>query len=198
MPSFEYEDKYSGLIAGVDEVGVGPWAGPVVAAAVILDRNSFPKDINDSKKLSPQKREDLYNILINSCDYAIGVVEEAIIDEINILNAAKLAMQKAVFSLIKKPNILLVDGNGKMKIEGMTIESIIKGDSKSYSIAAASIIAKVTRDKIMADLHNEFPYYGWHTNSGYGTKAHQDGLKNHGICKYHRKSYAPIKVYING
>jgi len=197
MPDFDYENRYKGrVVAGVDEAGRGPWAGPVVAAAVILDYSNFPEDLNDSKKLSKLKREEIFDKLINVCDYGVGVVSESIIDQVNILQATKLAMKSAIFDLFNKPEVMLVDGNQKLEIENIECLTIVKGDAKSLSIAAASIIAKVTRDKIMEDLGEEFPQYGWPNNSGYGTKQHQDALNKHGITKYHRKSFAPIKRII--
>ncbi len=197
MPNFELEEKYEGIIAGVDEAGRGPWAGPVVAAAVILNRAFCPEGLDDSKKLSKQKREKLFNEIINVADFGIGVVGESVIDQINILEATKLAMKDAVMDLLRRPQIVLVDGNQKFDVQHMEIIPIVKGDSKSLSIAAASIIAKVTRDRIMEDLSNEFPEYSWEENAGYGTAKHIAAIERHGICKYHRKSFAPIKKYMS-
>jgi len=194
MPNFDIENTFPGkIIAGVDEAGRGPWAGPVVAAAVVINPEFCPDGINDSKKLSREKRERLFDELINICDFGVGIVPEQFIDELNILGATKLAMRNAVEHLVRKPQIVLVDGNQKFPLNDIEVHTVIKGDSKSLSIAAASIIAKVTRDRIMDDLHKEFPQYGWNSNSGYGTSAHIEALQKHGICKYHRKSYAPIK-----
>lgn len=198
MPTFELEDKYQGIIAGVDEAGRGPWAGPVVAAAVILNRESYPSGINDSKKLTKEKREKIFQELINCCEFGVGIVSEAVIDEINILQATKLAMCNAVKDLLRKPSHVLVDGNQKILVENTEVITVVQGDAKSLSIAAASIIAKVTRDRIMSDLHKEFPHYCWTDNSGYGTAKHIEAIEKHGICKYHRKSYAPIKQYMAG
>ena len=197
MPNFELEEKYEGIIAGVDEAGRGPWAGPVVAAAVILNRAFCPEGLDDSKKLSKQKREKLFNEIINVADFGIGVVGESVIDQINILEATKLAMKDAVMDLLRRPQIVLVDGNQKFDVQHMEIIPVVKGDSKSLSIAAASIIAKVTRDRIMEDLSNEFPEYSWEENAGYGTAKHIAAIERHGICKYHRKSFAPIKKYMS-
>jgi ribonuclease HII len=197
MPNFELEEKYEGIIAGVDEAGRGPWAGPVVAAAVILNRAFCPEGLDDSKKLSKQKREKLFNEIINVADFGIGIVGESVIDQINILEATKLAMKDAVMDLLRRPQIVLVDGNQKFDVQHMEIIPIVKGDSKSLSIAAASIIAKVTRDRIMEDLSNEFPEYSWEENAGYGTAKHIAAIERHGICKYHRKSFAPIKKYMS-
>jgi ribonuclease HII len=196
MPDFSFEKRYRGMIAGVDEAGRGPWAGPVVAAAVILDQELFPDGLDDSKKLTAEKREELFHEIINICDFGVGIVSEIDIDNMNILNATKLAMQKAVDSMLKRPHVVLVDGNQKIYVKNIDVVTIIKGDSISLSIAAASIIAKVTRDRIMTMLSEEFPHYGWHNNFGYGTPEHIDAIEKHGICKYHRKSYASISKYL--
>lgn len=196
MPTFELEEKFQGIVAGVDEAGRGPWAGPVVAAAVILNREIYPAGINDSKKLTKEKRERLFQELINVCDFGVGIVSETIIDQINILQATKLAMRNAVLELVRRPSLILVDGNQKFEAQDIEVVPVIKGDSKSLSIAAASIIAKVTRDKIMEDLDGEFPEYGWMDNAGYGTAKHIEAIEKYGICKYHRKSYAPIKKFM--
>lgn len=196
MPTLELEEKYQGIIAGVDEAGRGPWAGPVVAAAVIVNKIFLPDGINDSKKLSPQKRENLLIEIINTCDFGVSIVNESVIDQLNILGATKLAMQNAVHDLVRKPTHILVDGNQAFEFKGADVIPIVSGDSISLSIAAASIIAKVTRDKIMEDLSGEFPQYGWDSNAGYGTKKHMQAIAEYGICKYHRKSFAPIKKYL--
>jgi ribonuclease HII len=196
MPSLELEEKYKGIIAGVDEAGRGPWAGPVVAAAVIINKNFLPDGINDSKKLSPQKREKLLIEIINTCDFGVSIVNESVIDQLNILGATKLAMQNAVHDLVRKPTHILVDGNQAFEFKNADVIPVVSGDSISLSIAAASIIAKVTRDKIMEDLSNEFPQYGWDSNAGYGTKKHMEAIAQFGICKYHRRSFAPIKKYL--
>lgn len=194
-PDFTIENNYSGKIIGVDEVGRGPWAGPVVAAAVLLDRNSFPDNINDSKKLSKLKRQVIFDELHKTAKIGIGIISSDEIDQINILQASLLAMKIAVENLDIKPDMVLVDGNILPDLPHNMIP-IIKGDSKSLSIAAASIIAKVTRDKIMTDLSLEFPHYLWQNNSGYGTKHHIEAIGKHGITKHHRKSFKPIKKYI--
>jgi ribonuclease HII len=187
----EYLKKYH-LVAGIDEAGRGAWAGPVVAAAVIMPQENVIVDINDSKKLSPKKREKLFEDIMYSCvSYGVGMISSELIDEINILEATKKAMLMAVAQLKQTPNYLLVDGN-------MTIastipnEGIIDGDAKSYAIAAASIIAKVTRDRLMVSLSKTFPEYYFEKHKGYGTKIHQEALKQNGILTIHRKSYAPI------
>ena len=179
------------LIAGVDEAGRGPWAGPVVAAAVILDPRNIPAGIDDSKKLSARKREYLYARLLESARTGAGSASVAEIDAHNILGATLLAMQRAVAALPATPSFLLIDGRHAPETP-CPAETLIGGDGRSLSIAAASIIAKVVRDRIMADLHTEFPVYGWNTNQGYGTKAHQAALLAHGPAPHHRISFRPI------
>lgn len=191
MPDLSIEEKYTGIICGIDEVGRGPWAGPVVAAAVILGKG-FPDGMDDSKKIKEPKREILFDQISATCAVGVGIVEAKVIDDINILNATKLAMQKAFEALPDKPDVALVDGNQPPELP-CQIEAVIKGDSKSLSIAAASIIAKVTRDRIMAELANDHPAYAWESNKGYGTKAHQEGLASSGATEHHRRSFAPIR-----
>ena len=181
------ESNYQGVVAGVDEVGRGPLAGPVVAAAVIIDQNNLIKGIKDSKKLSKNKREELYVKITQNYVWSIGVVEPKEIDEINILEATKKACVLAVEGLIKEPSVVIVDGN--MKFSDKRFVSYIKGDDKSISIAAASIIAKVTRDRMMELLHQEFPYYFWAKNSGYGTKEHISAIEKYGSSIHHRLSF---------
>lgn len=189
--SFE-QQYHNHIIAGVDEAGRGPLAGPVVAAAVIVDSNNLIEGIRDSKKLLKSRREELYNEITKHYTWSIGIVDSEEIDRINILEATKKAMEIAVNTLGKMSSVILVDGN--MKFPDYRYISIIKGDDKSISIAAASIIAKVTRDKIMAEFHQEFPLYKWIKNSGYGTKEHINAITNYGITKYHRKSFKLYKV----
>ncbi len=196
-PDFAHELNYgkSGrIIAGIDEAGRGPWAGPVVAAAVIFahDNDKIPAGIDDSKKLSPQRRKIVYQQIIAQTKWSVGIASVEEIDKLNILAATKLAMRRAVESLPLKPDVALVDGNSAPGLDCETI-TIIGGDRKSLSIAAASIIAKVTRDEIMHLLALEFPNYGWEKNSGYGTALHQKGLDEFGITPYHRRSFAPIR-----
>jgi ribonuclease HII len=191
MADFSIENSFNGVIAGVDEAGRGPWAGPVVAGAVILDRNNFPDGIDDSKKLSAKKREIIFEQLQKVAQIGIGIVGVQEIDKLNILQASMLAMQKAVEALPVLPDIVLVDGNKKPNLQCET-HAIIKGDSKSLSIAAGAIVAKVTRDRIMQQIAVEHPFYGWEKNSGYGTKIHQEGLLKYGITIHHRKSFKPI------
>ncbi len=195
MPDFSIEDKVQGMVAGVDEAGRGPWAGPVIAAAVIVNRADFPEGVDDSKKIKAEKRELLYKHIIETCQVGIGSSSAEEIDEINILQATMLAMKRAVENLPTLPHTALIDGNKAPKIQCNTV-TIVKGDAKSLSIAAASIIAKVTRDRIMANLALEYPAYGWNTNSGYGTKIHQNALLQYGITAHHRKSYKPIAKII--
>ena len=181
------ESNYQGVVAGVDEAGRGPLAGPVVAAAVIIDQNNLIEGIKDSKKLSKNKREELYVKITQNYTWSIGVVGPKEIDEINILEATKKACVLAVEGLIKEPSVVIVDGN--MKFSDKRFVSYIKGDDKSISIAAASIIAKVTRDRMMALLHQDFPYYFWAKNSGYGTKEHISAIEKYGSSIHHRLSF---------
>lgn len=192
----EYERKYRArgfqMIAGVDEVGRGPLAGPVVAAAVILPEDFFLAGIDDSKKLSEKKREE-YDEIIRKEALAISLslIHPAEIDIINIYEATKKAMNSAISSLDPKPDFLLIDA---MKLETpFSFESIIKGDAKSVSIAAASIVAKVERDRLMKEISSRFPVYRFDQNMGYGTKEHIQAIQKYGITPYHRKSFAPIK-----
>ena len=188
MTDLEIEQRFFGkIIAGVDEAGRGPLAGPVVAAAVIVDQNNIIKGIRDSKKLSKKKREDIYHSITSHYIWSVGIVGSDEIDEINILQATIKACRLAVFALKVKADIVLVDGN--MKFGDQRFLSIIKGDDKSISIAAASIIAKVTRDRLMNDLSNKFPEYKWHQNAGYGTKEHKEAIIKHGQSVHHRKSF---------
>lgn len=180
----EYPDK---IIAGIDEAGRGPLAGPVVAAAVIINPNHIIKGINDSKKITAKNRTLLYSQITLHYIWSVGIVEAQEIDEINILQATIKACHMAESSLKNRPDIVLVDGN--MKFNDSRFISIIKGDNKSLSIAAASIIAKVTRDRIMQQLDQQYPLYGWHKNSGYGTKQHVESIIQHGLTDQHRKSF---------
>lgn len=206
MPDFELEDKYSGIVAGVDEAGRGPWVGPVVAGcAVFLNRNvdeRLLQELNDSKKLSKKKREMLYDLLLNEakCGHiliGIGEASAKEIDDINILQASFLAMKRALKkACLQMPTMLLIDGNREPKDFGCPVKAVIKGDAKSYSISAASILAKVYRDRLMEKMAIDYPGYGFEKNAGYGTKAHIEGLKKFGITPEHRKSYAPIKEFL--
>lgn len=200
MPDFSHENQHPAPVVGLDEAGCGPWAGPVVAGCAWIHQDMFPQDlktvINDSKKLSALKRSQIFESLIqlpeNIFCYGVGQASVDEIDTLNIRQASYLAMQRAFASVQKvNPQFALVDGNSRPHL-GIPLRSIIKGDQLSLSIAAASILAKVTRDRIMEQLHETHPEYGWHKNAGYGTKAHIEALEKHGITPHHRKSYAPI------
>ena len=194
---YELEARNAGikLIAGIDEAGRGPLAGPVVAAAVILDIDANIEGINDSKLLSSKERDKLFSkIHQNALSIGLSIVEPETIDRINILQATRLAMTKAVTNLALKPGLLLIDGPITLDINTRQIP-IIKGDRLSISISAASIIAKVTRDGIMKSFHKMYPEYGFYKNKGYGTKEHITALKKHGSCQIHRKSFAGIGEY---
>ena len=195
-PSYKFDQDYETPIIGVDEVGRGPLAGPVISAAIILNKEKIPEGINDSKKLSKKKREVINEELISQHKFAIGIASVEEIDKINILQASLLAMKRAVLNLNIKPQTILVDGNKLPDLE-YNMYPIIKGDSKSISIAAASIIAKVYRDKLMQDLSIQYPGYYWEKNSGYGTKQHLLALNNLGVTPIHRKSFAPIYNMLN-
>ena len=183
------------FIAGVDEVGRGPLAGPVVAAAVILPKNIEDLGFDDSKKLSASKREEIYRLIQEKAiAIGIGIVDADIIDQVNIYQASRLAMQQAVSELKIQPDYLLIDA---MKIDVNTPQiGIIKGDAKSISIAAASIVAKQVRDQMMQEFDELYPGYDFSNNAGYGTPKHLEGLKSKGICPIHRKTFAPIKDYL--
>lgn len=176
--------------AGCDEAGRGCLAGPVVAAAVILPRNFRNKTLNDSKQLSEPQRNKLRKVIVQKAiSYGIGVVSPGEIDEINILNASYLAMQRAIEKLNQKPELLLIDGNRYKPADDTPYECIIKGDGKFASIAAASVLAKTYRDELMQQLAIKFPNYGWETNVGYPTRAHRDGIRELGITPHHRRSF---------
>lgn len=196
MKEYENELYNKGIkyIAGVDEVGRGPLVGPVVTAAVILPADFYDERINDSKKVTEKKREMLYDVIMeNAVSVGIGMSSSEVIDEINILEATKKAMKEALNNLSVKPEHVLIDAV-KLDID-IPSTSIIKGDAKSQSIAAASIIAKVTRDRMMYELDKEHPEYDFAHNKGYGTKKHIEAIKKHGILKEHRKSFAPCNEY---
>ncbi|MCI5044943.1 MAG: ribonuclease HII [Aquisalinus sp.] len=192
LPTFEIENSLPGLVAGIDEAGRGPWAGPVVAAAVILNPNCTPAGLKDSKKLSPKRRADLANALWKTARIGVGISSVEEIDELNILQATMLAMSRAAAHLPVAPATCIVDGTVKPKLP-CPAYMVVKGDAKSKSIAAASIIAKVTRDRMMLELSREFPGYGWDSNKGYGAKAHRDGLDTLGVTPHHRRSFAPVR-----
>ena len=177
-------------ICGIDEAGRGPLAGPVVVAAVIMPKDSMIEGVNDSKKVSEKKREALYEqILEEAIAYGVGIIDQKEIDELNILNATKKGLTTALKELKVKPERILVDALNGIDTLGIPYTSIIKGDAKSYSIAAASIIAKVTRDRIMREWDELYPMYGFEKHKGYGTKMHIDAIKEHGLCPLHRLSF---------
>ena len=203
MPDFEIENNFKGIVAGIDEAGRGPWAGPVVASAVVIKDKEISeellKSLDDSKKISAKKREYLYDLLFKEVDLgkiAIGVGEASAkeIDGLNILEATFLAMRRAYDKLGCEADVALVDGNQHPKGFKCKTQTIIKGDAKSLSIAAASVVAKVYRDKIMKELASKYPYYAFEKNAGYGTAAHIAGLEKFGVTDEHRKSYKPVKA----
>ena len=180
------------IVAGVDEVGRGSLIGPVYAAAVILNNSINQKLLKDSKSLTKEKRNELYKYIRQNSVWAIGQASTKEIEKINILHASLLAMKRAILKLKKKPSLVLIDGNKLPIIKNYNLKYIIKGDQKISSISAASIIAKVSRDKFITKLSEEFSQYGWDKNSGYGTKEHLKAIKKFGITKYHRKTFSPI------
>ena len=177
-------------IAGIDEAGRGPLAGPVVVAAVIMPADSMLEGVNDSKKVSEKKRELLYDKIIEECiSYGIAIIDQKEIDSINILNATKEGLTRAILEMTTKPDLILVDALTGIDTCGIPYQSIIKGDAKSYSIAAASILAKVTRDRIMRQWDEVYPQYGFAKHKGYGTAAHMQAIREHGLCPLHRLSF---------
>ena len=193
-------DKGIEYICGIDEAGRGPLAGPVVVASVIMPKDSFIEGVNDSKKVSEKKREVIYEkILEESIAYGVGIIDQREIDNINILNATKKGLTESIKNLeqnlkdrnrgIDKPEIILVDALTNIDTDGILYESIIKGDAKSYSIASASIIAKVTRDRIMRQWDEVYPEYGFSKHKGYGTAMHISAIKEYGLCPLHRRSF---------
>lgn len=192
MVDFSREDALRGCVAGVDEVGRGPLAGPVMAAAVILNPAHLPEGLDDSKKLTTRRREALYQVLQESAEISVGMATVAEIDEINILQASMLAMRRAVEGLAVRPDHVLVDGNRVPQGLGIPATPVVGGDGKSLSIAAASIVAKVCRDRLMVDLAQQHPGYGWETNKGYPSKSHRLALQNLGVTPHHRRSFRPV------
>jgi ribonuclease HII len=180
------------IIAGVDEVGRGSLIGPVYAAAVILNASINKKILRDSKKISKNKREKLSKLIKKNSIWSLGKASIKEIEKLNILHATLLAMKRAIIKLKKKPELVLIDGNKLPLIKNYTLKYVIKGDEKVPSISAASIIAKVARDKFITNLAKKFTRYGWDTNFGYGTKTHLNALKKFGITKHHRKTFSPI------
>jgi ribonuclease HII len=195
MPHYRFESrllaKMAGPIAGVDEAGRGPLAGPVVAAAVILEKARIPKGLDDSKKLTPARRAALYAEIMACAAVSVGQASVDEIDLLNIRQATHLAMARAVSALASPPRFALVDGNDAPAL-ACHCETLVGGDGRSVSIAAASIIAKVTRDRLMTELHEIHPGYGWNTNMGYGTEGHLAALNRLGPCAQHRRSFAPV------
>ncbi len=193
VPSTKYEKKYWSNrvihVAGVDEAGRGPLAGPVVAAAVMFDNNVMIDGIDDSKKLNERKRDELFELIQdNASSIGVGIVSCDVIDDINILQATFRAMHEAIKQLKPKPQQLLIDGN-RFLGNGIPFQTIVDGDAKCFSIAAASIIAKVTRDRLMIEFDEQFPEYGFAQHKGYGTKQHITAIKKYGLCEIHRKSF---------
>lgn len=195
MPDFSHEDALGGIVAGIDEAGRGPLAGPVVAAAVVLERPRLPAEVleilDDSKRLARARREYLYDCLHDCARIGVGIASVAEIDRINILRASLVAMDRALREMGAPVDCALVDGNQKPPLP-CRVRCLVGGDALSFSVAAASIIAKVTRDRIMAELALEFPGYGWETNAGYSTREHFAALERLGVTPHHRRSFAPI------
>jgi len=197
MSLLQFENKFWSqypFIAGIDEAGRGAWAGPVSAAAVIFEKDVLIEGVDDSKKLTPNKREQLFEeIKDKALCYGIGFIEADVIDDINILEATKRAMLLAVSRLTQKPDYLFIDGNITLRTHYLQ-KPIIGGDAKSHSIAAASILAKVSRDRLMVALAKNHPGYGFEKHKGYGTKQHREALKENGVLSIHRKSYKPVAL----
>ena len=207
MPDWSEENKYQGLIVGVDEAGRGPWVGPVVAGAVVFFNHDIHpfllKNLNDSKKISATKREALFEVLqseakLKNLAWAVGQASAREIDDLNILQATFEAMRRAVKALPCLPDVALIDGNRNPQNFPCPSYALIKGDAKSYSVAAASIVAKVYRDYLMKNMALQYPGYGFEKNAGYGTKEHIAALKTLGVTPEHRKSYKPIAEILAG
>ncbi|MDC1481561.1 ribonuclease HII [Ascidiaceihabitans sp.] len=187
-----FETELGCRVAGVDEVGCGPLAGPVTAAAVVLDPKCIPDGLNDSKKLTAKRRLELYWQLLDCADVSIAHASVAEIDEINILRASHLAMERAIAGLQVLPEHVLIDGNMIPRGLRLPATTLVKGDSRSVSISAASIAAKVCRDCVLVDLAQQHPGYGWETNMGYGSKKHTEALRSLGVTPHHRRSFKPV------
>ena len=197
FPTYKYEEKlklqgYSNIV-GVDEVGRGPIAGPVFAAAVVLDPNHIPMGLNDSKKLSAKKRNLILSEIMKHADVSVGSASEREIEETNILQASHLAMVRAIDGLKSVPGYILIDGNLVPSSLDVPATALIRGDTSSVSIAAASIVAKVKRDLVMCDLGQHFPGYGWEKNAGYPTQQHLSALQDLGITPHHRRTFRPVR-----
>ncbi|WP_299610887.1 ribonuclease HII [uncultured Tateyamaria sp.] len=186
------EARVGGRVAGVDEVGRGPLAGPVTAAAVVLDPHAIPDGLDDSKKLTARKREAVLDAILGSADVSVAHASVREIEELNILRASHLAMERAVAGLRIRPDHVLIDGT--MLPRGLTVRAtpVVRGDARSLSIAAASIVAKICRDRIMVDLAQQHPGYGWETNMGYPSKSHRLALENLGVTPHHRRTFKPV------
>lgn len=191
-PDYSFETNSPLPVCGVDEAGRGPWAGPVVASAVVLDPQNIPPGLNDSKKLSANKRDKLFKLIVGCAKVGVGIAEVDEIDRLNIGKATYLAMRRAILELPILPTHALIDGKFLPPGLPCPAEAIIKGDGRSLSIAAASIVAKVTRDRMMVALAQQFPGYGWQKNMGYGVKAHSEALISLGVTPHHRRSFKPI------
>ena len=189
---YAFEAALGGVVAGVDEVGRGPLAGPVTAAAVILSLANIPQGLADSKTLTATRRQALFAAIMDCAQVSVAHASVQEIDELNILRASHLAMERAISGLPRAPDHALIDGNLIPKGLTLPATAIVKGDAKSLSIAAASIIAKVTRDALMVDLAQQFPQYGWDQNAGYPTAAHISALHIHGVTAWHRRSFKPV------
>jgi ribonuclease HII len=196
-PSFELEEAElalgCGSVAGVDEAGRGPWAGPVVAAAVILDADRIPSGLNDSKQLDEDAREAAYTLILATARIGVGIADVGRIDRDNIEKATHAAMRDAVAALGIRPGLVLVDGN-RLPLLDMPARAIVKGDGKCLSIAAASIVAKVRRDRIMRQIGRDFPGYGFERHKGYGVPEHRAALERLGVCPHHRRSFRPVQL----
>ena len=200
MPDFSVEDRLGGTVAGIDEAGRGPLAGPVVAAAVMFDPSRLPREmldgLDDSKKLTRRARAAMYDLVMANAHTGVGQASVSEIDEINILQATLLAMRRAFDSLPGRPDRAIVDGNFAPEL-GCPTSCLIGGDASSLTIAAASIVAKVTRDRLMAELAREHPGYGWRHNAGYGTREHLAALGRLGVTPHHRRTFAPVAKLCN-
>jgi len=200
LPSFDEEtrmaQKFGSRIAGIDEAGRGPWAGPVVSAAVILNQSCVLEGLNDSKKLSARNRDRLFDKILECSEVGIGIGDVSRIDSDNILRTTLWSMSQAVAELSVSPDAALVDGN-KCPELNCPVEAIVKGDGRSLSVAAASIVAKVTRDRIMVKLAQANPGYGWERNKGYGTAEHQQAINRLGVTAHHRHSFKPVRLALN-